>query len=483
MSFKEGLSSNKFLICFYCFLFSVLMLRIANASFDTDMYHILTEGRNVFETGHASFENLQNVVPGLSIIAQEWLYGYFLFLIYRLMGFGGFFLVVSVFTIILVFLIIKILNIKNIKGNTFFAVLIVIIVLLNTVISIRPYLLSFILFFAEILCLELYIKNKKPWYLLFIPLLTIFEVNVHASFWIVHLAILIPYLLPAIKGFMVKTDYKKMPLFYMALLSCLAAFVNPYGADGVLYVFYSYGQINDLGISELQTPSTDLGYTWIYIAIIVFFVAYLTKKRKISSIAFYMFIGTFIPFAFNIRNFVFCTLGACYLMLDNQMIMDMTQKLSKIKSINMGLINKILLSLSACILAISILSGISNIPPEDNSASKYISSQTSSKDINVFTTFNTGAFMEFKGYKVYFDARPEIYSKEINKKEDILSEYKKICDGNKDVIDNLFNNYDFDYACVENTKEAKIINYYLKEKTDWRLVVEDKEYNLYEYAG
>ena len=97
-------------------------------------------------------------------------------------------------------------------------------------------------------------------------------------------------------------------------------------------------------------------------------------------------------------------------------------------------------------------------------------------DIVLFTTFNNGAFFEFYDYKVYIDARPEIYQEKINKQEDIYTEYTELMVFGKN-IKGFLDKYNFTHLIAE---EGTPLYGYLEASNDYDAVVVGNYYRLFE---
>ena len=94
----------------------------------------------------------------------------------------------------------------------------------------------------------------------------------------------------------------------------------------------------------------------------------------------------------------------------------------------------------------------------------------------LYTDFNTGAYFEFRGYKTYIDARPELYQKRINGKEDVYTEYINMLNQAIDTEDFL-KKYNFTHLVVER---PSILDTYLYYSNKYKLVIEDDTCRLYE---
>jgi hypothetical protein len=77
---------------------------------------------------------------------------------------------------------------------------------------------------------------------------------------------------------------------------------------------------------------------------------------------------------------------------------------------------------------------------------------------------------------VYIDARPELFTKEINGKDDVLREYINVRDGRID-YEEFLDKYDFSHLIVSNPFLAM----YLDGHEDYKAVVRSDSYAIYEY--
>ena len=74
------------------------------------------------------------------------------------------------------------------------------------------------------------------------------------------------------------------------------------------------------------------------------------------------------------------------------------------------------------------------------------------KELKIYTGFDFGGYLEYRGYKPYLDPRMEVFLKNNNGKEDIYIEWYKMNEGDTEKQEFL-NKYDFDYfVTVESEK-------------------------------
>ena len=83
--------------------------------------------------------------------------------------------------------------------------------------------------------------------------------------------------------------------------------------------------------------------------------------------------------------------------------------------------------------------------------------------------------MEFHGYKVYLDARPELFQKKINGKEDVYTEYLELT--NFENLEKFVNKYNFSHILVYETDMLAV---YLQGLDDYEIVVDGDRYYLFE---
>ena len=94
----------------------------------------------------------------------------------------------------------------------------------------------------------------------------------------------------------------------------------------------------------------------------------------------------------------------------------------------------------------------------------------------LYTEFNNGAYMEWRGYQVYMDARPELFQTEINGQEDVYTEYVNVQNGTIDYAEFL-DKYGFTYLIVS---DGALLGMYLSLDTGYEVVVEGNGYTMYE---
>ena len=88
--------------------------------------------------------------------------------------------------------------------------------------------------------------------------------------------------------------------------------------------------------------------------------------------------------------------------------------------------------------------------------------------------FQRGNYFEYRGYKVYSDARPELYSEEMLKTQDMF--YAK--DGStSSQRKKLYDSIDVDYAVVTTSSQ---VYEDLKNNENYILIIENEQFSMFE---
>ncbi|MBQ5473231.1 MAG: hypothetical protein IIT65_00695 [Lachnospiraceae bacterium] len=469
---------------------------------DPDIYFMIASGKEWLSSG-VIHQNVWCIDNECSIIIQQWLYniltmwfnkwdfvGLFIFALIRLSLFFG--LIWYFFSLRGTNKILRVLSIT-----------IIILLLEYPIFSVRPELITIMFLLAECICLEKYrITEKIGWTILLLPLMLL-EINMHASMWPFHFAVLLAYITPALELPMIKKDdlsSKWKPLSVIALCMGGIMFINPYGVEGVTYIIKSFTahtfKIIPV-IGELQAP-TFIDTTGLSIILLAMGLLGCMITKCAHSTTIYICFGFLLLSIFAIRNQMFLILGYLFMFrdlsdylitVDYDWKQDIKNSLSIIMIIGIIIISGKDISLAQKILTHT-LTNIESYAEYDEICNEILKDY--SEDAHIFTGFNIGAYCEYRGLKnIYLDARPELYTKEFTGNHNILLEYSKYCicgcnpTNPEDVITNedrtkWFDEYSFDYVIVHIPSEIAL-NTYMQTRTDYTLIeeVSTNEYALY----
>lgn len=476
--------SNKHLwlpVSILCMVLFFLYLSVC--VMDNDGYFILASGRYITAMHSVPKYNPFTFTSGMQIVVQQWAWCAISYLLYSKFAKFGLFGLLVIVDLLILFLYVKIAKLNEVSLQK--AILAGSIFLLPFVFynSIRPTMVTMLLILWQIYVVEAYRKDWDARRLILLPVISILEINFHAAVWVMHFVFLLPYLVPAIKNPFVslEEDYMDRKRLILPILGMVAGgFVNPYGLDGILYLTHSYGdELKSAEILELNPPSFgNLGI--LAIPLTVFVIVWITKKRKteIDSAHFYLFCGTVIMGCMHVRNLAYLFLGILIFSIEMSKYWKskLTEKCNKhtMEALSMA-------ALAVCIAATIGINGNLQQKGKDNSftpvkAIKYLDS-LDEKPERIMTGFNNGGYFEWKGYKIFVDARPELYFKELNKKQDLFKDYLTLRNTSSvSKVQRILDKYDFEYLMVSDSDALKI---YLDSTNRYEVAMSGNGYQLY----
>lgn len=463
------------------FSFMVTYFVLSIQVMDNDGWFILNNGRYILEHG-IPYQNPFTWVEGLDIVLQQWLYSVFMYLVYQWLQVPGIFLVCCFLHFGCMALFCKIAKLKQIRYKDALVLGSVMFLFSSGFLSIRPTFITILLLLWQVYVLECYRFDGKAWKLWQLLLISLLEINVHAAIWPFHFVMLLPYLVPPIDNIFVtfkSRDYSIKPFAVLIPLMGLIGFLNPYGLDGIKYVFLSYGkELKNAGILELTAPTfQETGFIFaLLLAGIIWWLA-LNRKEAIDAPFFYILCGTAIMGTMHLRNMVYAYLG---ILLFSCEVAKHNKQYIKNK-IYGNLVFAILLG-SIAFLWVGIAAKVVDYKQDDDlyspvKAIAYLD-EHEEKDVKIFTEFNNGAYFEWSGYRCFVDPRPELYFKKLNHKADVFQEYQELITTTEpEKIDAFFDKYQCDYACVSKRTS---LNLYFSMQPGWKPMVDSKEYVLYQ---
>ena len=449
---------------------------------DNDGWFILANGRYILEHG-IPYKNPFTWMEGLDVVLQQWAYSVVVYSIYQWFEVPGIFLFCCLLHVACMILFCKIAKLKQVDIKTALVLSSVMFLIGSGFLSIRPTFITVLLLLWQVYVLEQYRQDKKAWKLWQLILISLLEINFHAAIWPFHFVMLLPYLVPPIENIFVQfkpKDYSIKPFLIVIPMMAAAGFLNPYGIDGIKYVFLSYGkELKDAGIVELAAPSfQDSGLAFLLLLTVILCWVVLHREEKNDAPFFYILCGTSIMGTMHLRNLIYAYFGILLFLCevvrkDNQTIKNM---------IYGNLVFAIFLG-SIAFSWVGISGKVLNYKQDDDlyspvKAIAYLD-EHEEKDVKVFTEFNNGAYFEWSGYRCFVDPRPELYFKKLNHKADVFQEYQTLMKtSNPEKIDAFFDKYQCDYACI--TKGTSL-HLYLSIQKNWEKVVNSKEYILFKH--
>lgn len=471
--------NDKTILLFLLFLPCLLIRRVL----DNDTWFLLNSGRYVMEHGLPFIEPF-SIHENLDFVLQQWLTDVIFWNIYSRVGEKGLFLLVAICYAVIIYLMYK-LTMKVSDGNFFvsFTITFLTSVLIYTYMVTRPTIFTLTLVMIELNALESYMMTGKNKYLLVLPVLSLIMINLHAALWPMLFVMILPYIVSSLRfkvGFIKNEGFEKKYLFLTIAVMVLIAFVNPYGLDAMTYLIRSAGYPNMKNIIEIQHPNVmDFTGAIIYIYIFLIALVYiLFRKGKTKLRYFLLTMGTILMVLISIRNMTY--FGICSMFPLAYYLKDftLTKHDTPVKKNNK--LRAVLISLIIIVLFIgSYYNHKKNntyIEYLDlNNTIDYIYENEDISEVILYTGFNEGSLVQFRGLPSYIDPRAEVYFIKHNNKEDIFNEYFDLVDGKvyyKDILDK----YGFTHLIVT---KVEALSTYLHKDSDYAAVYENEGYYLF----
>ena len=478
---KSGSGSKQRLIS----LLLLIPCLTVGKTLNNDIWFILNCGRYVTQNGLPHTEPF-TIHEGLSFVMQQWLTGVIFWKSYDIGGELGLKIIVLILFILIIFASFELCMYLS-ENNLLVSVLVTFFasILISLFITERPYIFMFLIIILQIYFLEKYIKSEKIIFLAFIPVLSILLINLEAALWPLIFVIMIPYFIDSFRfkfRFIKSQGYGKRYIVIATFGMFVAGFINPYGFSAMTYLFRSYG-IDEISswITEMHCADINTLFGKVifltFLAMAISFIIY--KKGNYRLRFFFLTLGTAYMALSSLRSFpifVICGVLPMSFYFKDFEIKNIQTKNDK-KTL---LIRKILIS--SLVVMIGAVCFLKFIEPKDLGRQELAANadfleKFNSDNMKLYTGYNYGGYMEFRGFKVYIDGRAEVFLKSNNQKDDIFKEYYKLEHGRiyyKDVL----NKYDFDYLLVS---DDEYIYYQLDYDADYKLIHSSSHYKIYEH--
>lgn len=452
ISFKfPYLRKGSYLLYLFCTIFFVYFV---NYNLDNDTWFLLNHGRYIYEFGIPYIEPF-TIHENLNFVMQQWLSSLIFYIFYNFFGIKSLLFLLIIINFLIVFLSYKLcMLISNNNYKISVIITIVMDILLSTffVVS-RPQIFTFILILLLLYCMEFYVKTGKIKYLFILPIISLLQINLHASMWLMFFVIMVPYLFDGYKFKHYNHDvYKKYPILFVMGLMFLVGFINPYGIDSITYLFNSYGvdAINNFVYEMKPLNVNDLfGKIAFFCTFIVGIGNIFVGKKEIKIRYFLLFIGTTYLTLSSIKGFSYFILVSffpfAYYLKDKIII----------KKEVYGNFYK--LSCLVGIITIFVIFGVFYYNKGVNYVNKLeaginlLLEKYNSDEITLYVGYNNGGYTEFMGIRSYIDPRAEVFLKENNGKNDIFGEYYDLLSGYIE-FDDFVEKYNFSHLLVSESE-------------------------------
>lgn len=457
-----------------CLIAIYAALNVFSSSYDNDVWFFLSTGREIVENG-IPYENPFTFLEGMSIIVQQWLHCVITYVLYINFGFVGLGIWVTILFACMVFSLFKVGRIM--RGDKFGGEVLLLLIIptifpLSLYSSVRPHLYTMIIFIWVVGFLELYRKSSKIGFLVPLPFIAALHINLQASLAPFDLVIIICYLIPDFMnaihrdGFLkwinfLNWDYRRIPILIVLPLCAIAFLANPYFLDGALYLVKSYDSASyGSFIREMYalSPGNDIRLGMSVVMMILAAVCIgLRGLKKLDFPLLLLVIGTSIFTFIHSRN-VWLGPLFCYLYIAKASVgthIELPRSIVRFKK-PLAALGGVIGVVAFLAISISAVPRLNQLPENDTNtpvaAMDYLDEIGANKETTkVFNYFNAGGYIEYRGYKVSIDPRPEIWSPSISGADfDYYKEFVDMFNG-EIIVDEYVRKYGYNVFIVPKT--------------------------------
>ncbi len=488
-------------------LLPLLGLFTIGRELDNDFFFLYPTGQYIIENGFP-VKDFLSMHTGMNIIVQQWLTDVIFYFIYSHFGKAG--MIAFLYICYILFCAVMYKLLFRISENHFISCMMALcsgFLMSFLFITTRPQSITIILIALELFALESFVKTKKTAYLFILPVISVLLINLHSSMWLMMFVFALPYAFGALKIKLKKYSQEPCCSFVKLLICgtvCFAlGFANPYGIKAMTYLFSSFGidYINS-SISEMEAMSFSsfagkllFGVMGIMLAV---FIA--RKKRAFTPRFVLLFVGTAVLSLMNYKSVAYFIIGGfaafTYFIADLEPTLKITDG-EKTKADK----RKVLLLSCALVAALGLLAVAAVASPalsnsenevnvtengeepkstrlEDYAALDEICEilKKENGEITLYTGFNYGQYMEFKGFHPFIDGRAELFLEKNNGENDYLKEFVDLKSA-KLYYKDFLGKYNFNYIIV--TQKEAVLSSALEHDGDYEKLYDSVGVDLY----
>ena len=495
-------------------IFCITMFYMCDAYIQNDVFFDLKTGESILKYG-VDFKDHFSWLPNLIYTYHHWLYDVIFYLLYKKFDF----VMIKYLYVGLAFILGLIIFHTNriLSKSRLFATIVTVltIFLANHFIQTRVQTITYGLLILEYLLLEQLYKDGKKWRIIPLLIIGVVTANIHMPIWILTLVFFLPFLAETILYYLASFWNNKNKWYIekpKSWLTLVIAFVL-LALTGLLtpLKFYPYTfflQCMDNGtysfINEMQQTAL-ITYKNVVYAMIAGLVLMYFKIIKVKPRDFFLIIGLFMMALMARRHVAYMAFFLPTVLLKsidweviNTFLKELykkwkylTRKWKWLKKLRrQKMFDKYDFYMALLIIPIVFIPFKIN---EYNREFKYYDipfkikvnypyetvqyikdNKIDLKDKKIHNSFNFGSYLEFNDIPVFIDSRAEVYMKEYNGGQDIISEYLKSKKFRS--YKSIFNKYDFDYAIEDKSDDLFKL---LSNDEDYELIFQESYYALF----
>ena len=280
----------------------------------------------------------------------------------------------------------------------------------------------------------------------------------------------------------IKIENRNIKLLIIALvIGILFSFCTPKGVSPYTDMFKAMGGVSTEFISELQPINiTEELYFWIMLLIPIFLLMFTKTKLRASDGFFILGFALMAMTTYRCVFFFYQISSLCIIRMINDFIKDNEIKKieinNKIKILTLSMVYIWILVSSINSLYATMIFDYVNTEKYPVNATNYIINNIDQKDMKIFNSFNFGSYLELKGIKSFIDSRSGIFTEEFNPGVTILIDWRNVYYGTSHYKE-IFDKYEITHALLA---KDEIINNYIINDEDWKIIYQDDIFYLYE---
>ena len=409
---------NKY-ICYLYFLIPLIINAVISYSSNEDIWYIMRYGKLILENGFIHTDML-SIHSGLHIVIQQSFSCVIFHLIYSYLGNYGFFLLCEILVGLYLYVMYKIcmlLSNKKVLLSVLISTITCTLLEINFITP-RPQIFTFLNLLIVMYIMEKFYKNNKSKLIYFLPLISLLQINLHASLWYSLFLFILPYVVQLI----LNKNKCVFKIIIIMVIMFLIGFINPYTYENVFFPFTVYDTTINKYIMELF-PISIFGsdrpvmmfsiYFYVIFSIVLLIYIY-HKKGKLELRHLLLFGGTTVLALMHIRSIPLFILGTLPPLANYLKDMKWSIKDEYVNTKTCWVIMILLILILAVFNNNRLASGVEK-------GGNYLKNNYD-KNIVVYTNLDYGSYIEYLGFHSYFDTRAEVFLKKANKKEDIFKE-------------------------------------------------------------
>ena len=426
---------------------------------DQDCYFLIDTGRYIVNNRALPDIAYWLIKPDVPTIIQQWICDVVNYFVYAAAGYTGTVILAIVFNFILLGCLFIYCR-ETLKSNQVgLNAAIYCWILLGQYASTRPYSITISVSLLELTLLKRFFSKEKHtpketfMFLAGIAAMFVFQANWQVSNIFYPVLWILCYI-PVVKAKRFRID-----IYAIAALATGAVFsvLSPLGIKGPLFLTYAKGSFERFNQYEVRPPEFPSMYTVIQIMVIALF-GYAVFKRKLTSPQFFMAVGCFAMSCVYMRCCWTLVIPMGEL-LANLNYTERTHRIMRWAYVIAGILSVFLIYKYFIEKSDDRAVMLEKIPPPDQ--------------VTLYTDYNSGSYFLVDGYKIYYDARPELYGEGIAGDKAFLDEAYASWSGQIDydrfvedygfnwfavsadtpMQDYLENNKDYELVCVNNTDQ------------------------------